>query len=114
MTRVTHHDDDSSYVTVQQCRQNTQVKRWLLTILLGIMAIFLTMVGWAVTSANATAESTIEVKQALMVRQAKDDEVSKNITNAITDLKTEVTKLNRSVDDLKEKLWAQHTIKQAN
>ena len=94
-------------VTKEDCRMNSRNRNWQISSLFAMVSILVVLSGWSIVSGNTAINTAIDTQSQLKVYEARADQVDKNLSEVITDLKLEIIKLNKNIDDLRDKLWNQ-------
>lgn len=110
MSKHIPHEEES--VSMAFCKSNHTVIRWLFGLLFTLITVFIVMVGLAVSSSSNSLEAstnskltTEHLEAKFDIHEAKDIEVQKHLIASIVDLKAEITKLDKNISELSNKLW---------
>jgi hypothetical protein len=95
---------ERNFVTVEYCKQATQMKKWLLSVLLALMSLFIVVAGWGIVSAERSVSASTLITSEFEAHKAVGVESEKHMTEAISELKSDIKELGKKIDRLMERI----------
>jgi uncharacterized membrane protein len=78
------------YVTMEGCRDRRATTKWTLGVLLGLVAVFLTGVVYAISNANNAARETDDVSTRLESHVATQKEMERHLVERLDEIRADV------------------------